>query len=794
MMSHSADNIGYAAAVDAYWQAGWRGVLPLRARTKWPPPPFHKARDGDPKVSYTGYSGVDPSYADVLAWAEDFRDGNLALRLPDGVIGIDVDAYGAKTGGQAYAEAIKRWGPLPPAPRSSSREGDLASGIRLFRVQPGTALATKIDFPELGIGDIEIIQRHHRYVVAWPSIHPEGRGYWWVNDLGQLQAIPNLDELPWLPQTWVDGLRVQPRSQIETTDYNIRLALTTGEPSVRVQGRLRDAIRELNTPGNSRHDTALRHVMALLRMGKTGEYGVMKALQLLCDVFVAAVVVDGSRSPDEARAEFVRMIENDNAARELSQPSVTDWFNSMVAETALISPETAGNEPDSPENDRAPSEGGSEGATADASETESTAEPSAPTVPASIKSDLEYIERGFWESRESLAMVYQTALARMAPPWGTLAHCAARALAQVRPHVVLPPLIGGPGSLNWFVATVAKASGGKGASAAAANVLVPKQGFLHRKIGSGEGIIAAFGKESDDDSPPEHECIMFTTNEIDALQAVVSRTSSTTLPILREAFFGEDLGFAYSAKDKRRHIPEHSYRMTLIIAAQPKKMGWLLADVDGGTPQRFMWFPASDRRISRKNRPWETGPLTLPHPSEWQYPRVLRVPPEAAELIESEQEKRARDEGEAMDGHALFCREKFAYALTVLDGRIEMTSEDWELSGIAADVSTYTRELSRDAVREAARIEAIDRGEVRGIELAAADESKQFEEAERVRHALRWALGKIEQAGTAGIAHRDLTNSANSKKTRRWLPAALQIGASNGLIRQLEGTTLWVRL
>jgi hypothetical protein len=57
-----------------------------------------------------------------------------------------------------------------------------------------------------------------------------------------------------------------------------------------------------------------------------------------------------------------------------------------------------------------------------------------------------------WQARGSLAAVYTTALARMCSPWAVLARAAARALTQVRPHVTLPPLIGGPGSLNWFAA------------------------------------------------------------------------------------------------------------------------------------------------------------------------------------------------------------------------------------------------------------------------------------------------------------------------------------------------------
>jgi hypothetical protein len=777
--------IGYAQAADAYWQAGWRGVLPMRRGAKKSPPAIycdtHRPRskragtmECDDCTHYTGHFGIDPSYPDLLAWSEKYPDGNLCLRVPDGIVGIDVDAYGAKTGAQALAEAEKRWGPLPTGPRSGSRGDDPVSGIRMFRVPPGTRLEAIVSFPELGIGDIEIIQRHHRYVIAWPSIHPEGREYWWRNEKRQLISIPEPDSLPWLPQAWLDGLKIQPRQlNLDATSYDVRQALTDGDPILDVKDRLRDAVKELNLPGQSRHDTTCKHVMALLRLGKNKRPGVARALDTLREVFVATVGPDRDGGADEARDEFDRMITNDNAARELSQAGITDWVGDIPIEE-IVTPtdneagQTGGNDQERSDESDPPVAGGSR-------------------PDDRPRSPLEEIEQGFWESRDSLQAIYTCALARMSPPWAVLAYAAARALTQVRPCVTLPGLIGGPGSLNWFAALVADSSGGKTTSLAAAEHLVP--GDLEElNLGSGEGIVKAFDGVEDG-----RESVMFLVDEIDNLFALRERSASTTLPVLRSAFSGATLGFANAAKDKRRHVRKHTYRMTLVMGAQPEKAGWLLADAGGGTPQRFMWFPAKDARI-RRDRPWDVSPLELPSPGEWQYPRVVSLPREAEDLIIDEQVRRQQGAVGALDGHALFCREKFAYALTVLDGRVEMSSEDWELSGVAAAVSLFTRASTIDAVRDAARIEALDRGEMRGLEMAAADEVKKLEEAERVRSALRWALRKIEEAGPEGIKERDLRNSSDSKRTRHWLPAALQIGHSNGLIRQLEGTTRWVKI
>lgn len=193
----------YGAAAQDYWNLGWRGVLPLPPKMKkWPP------------KGYTGYEAQEPKYADVHAWTEDHPEGNLALHLPHGVIGLDVDAYGAKTGEATFIEALNRWGALPPTVRSTSR-ADGVSGIRLYRVQPEIQLRTEIKFPEQNVANIEVIQFSHRYVVSFPSIHPDTKAtYQWLDESGAEVGIPSIDDLPWLPQRWVDGLRVEQITEI----------------------------------------------------------------------------------------------------------------------------------------------------------------------------------------------------------------------------------------------------------------------------------------------------------------------------------------------------------------------------------------------------------------------------------------------------------------------------------------------------------------------------------------------------------------------------------------------------
>jgi Bifunctional DNA primase/polymerase, N-terminal len=116
------------------------------------------------------------SAADVEAWCEDHPGGNIALRLPKTVVGVDADSYKAPAEAAAWADLLQRFGPLPGnAPWCSSRDDDV-SGVRLLAVPEDYRAVT-----DLGLAG-EVIQHHHRYVVVPPSIHPDtGRPYRWVN-------------------------------------------------------------------------------------------------------------------------------------------------------------------------------------------------------------------------------------------------------------------------------------------------------------------------------------------------------------------------------------------------------------------------------------------------------------------------------------------------------------------------------------------------------------------------------------------------------------------------------------
>jgi hypothetical protein len=201
---------GYGVWAREYRAAGWAGVLPLPSGQKFPPP-----------TGYTGGPGVDPADAQLLAWAVQFSGGNLALRLPDDVIALDVDHDPAagKFGGDQLAEAEARLGALPPTwTNTRVWEADWRAGVhghRFYRVPEGERWRAGL------AAHVDVVQRGHRYAVAWPSVHGKsGAVYRWATPDGNPAVrLPRPEEFPDLPDAWVAELVREPVSGVADIAY-----------------------------------------------------------------------------------------------------------------------------------------------------------------------------------------------------------------------------------------------------------------------------------------------------------------------------------------------------------------------------------------------------------------------------------------------------------------------------------------------------------------------------------------------------------------------------------------------
>jgi AAA domain len=327
---------GYAESAWQYVKKGWTRPVPLPEGRKQTPP-----------SGFSGRSGLTPSGADIQAWVDQCPGHydretktttvcngpcNIALVMPPGVIGIDVDHYlkngEQKVGGDtlAKAEDEKKWGPLPTGPRTTRRPDDPISGIRFYRVPEGVEFDNIIDID--GTADVEVIQPHHRYALVAGSV-VDGKPYGWQDAEFNTIDVPAVAELPELPAKWVEGLRREPPAVGDDFGlYDVNQAFTQGDPHERVSDRLARALEDVRHKG-SRYDNTRHNVLALMRSGRNGLPGVRDALITLGNAYVAAVVPD--RPLKEAVEEYTRMIHYPNVEKLLAVPSYQEQDEEFFA-------------------------------------------------------------------------------------------------------------------------------------------------------------------------------------------------------------------------------------------------------------------------------------------------------------------------------------------------------------------------------------------------------------------------------------------------------------------------------
>lgn len=283
-------------AAAAYFVAGWH-PLELPAGAKAPPP------DGR-----TGYEGSDMTREQIEAsdWS-----GNVGLRVPPDVIGLDVDAY--KGGLDTLNALINQLGPLPSTRISHSGRND-GSGIRFYRVPILTWVTS--------LPGIEIIQRVHRYAAVWPSMHPDGRQYgWWDQaEAGPLEAseVPLVEDLPEMPWSWIGELsratQADTSSRSTAADRIGTMAFITTHDSAEASSYLSTILGHFvdrHQQGYSRHDTMQHCLIWAMEMARAMVIAAQPAIDQLGQEWVAALQGDPRRQAlhdDRRVTEFEAML------------------------------------------------------------------------------------------------------------------------------------------------------------------------------------------------------------------------------------------------------------------------------------------------------------------------------------------------------------------------------------------------------------------------------------------------------------------------------------------------------
>jgi len=302
----------YASACADYALAGWTCVIPVPPEKKFPPP-----------SGFTGAPGRDTTPQDIAAWATSHAGWSIALRMPDGVVGIDVDEYVkgevVKHGADTLAAAIAELGPLPPTYSSTARGPGQPSRIMFYRVPPGRYAG------QLG-PDVEIIQRHHRYAVVAPSPHHgAGAPYaWYAPDGSPLNGLyPGPAGLPELPEAWVKKLAEGAAAAGPApAGYDEALKLlaqvvTEGEaPCVAVAGTQAAWTQECTAAeAGSRHDAMTRAVYELVMLGAEGHPGAGDALGAMQELWAQVTAGEGREDEFSGSAGFLQTAARKAAAK-----------------------------------------------------------------------------------------------------------------------------------------------------------------------------------------------------------------------------------------------------------------------------------------------------------------------------------------------------------------------------------------------------------------------------------------------------------------------------------------------
>lgn len=294
----------YATHWQSYRAAGWI-PLPLPKGAKFPPP-----------ANMTGRGAVEPSEWRYVQWdqAERGKEGNIASRMPRGVIGIDVDATRGKPGADTFRELVARCGELPPHPVSSAADGaalQAGHGIHYFRLPGGwldaQTVSARLRDPGPGV---EVVRWEHRYAVMPPSLHPEGSRYrWYMGEMsgGEYSArpyageVPAVRELPVLPREWFVAL-LKRQSSLAAGDViegveAVRYPITRAEAETKLRDAL-DAIRRARE--GERNNTLARQGFEVARLAKSG-FGDKAALLAELQALGESIGL----GPDETRATIL---------------------------------------------------------------------------------------------------------------------------------------------------------------------------------------------------------------------------------------------------------------------------------------------------------------------------------------------------------------------------------------------------------------------------------------------------------------------------------------------------------
>ncbi|MEV4287396.1 bifunctional DNA primase/polymerase [Nonomuraea bangladeshensis] len=415
-----------------------------------------------------------------------------------------------------------------------------------------------------------------------------------------------------------------------------------------------------------------------------------------------------------------------------------------------------------------------------------------------------HLPEDFWAARPVLRHIRQAAHCRARSGDVVLGGLLARLSSMLPPELRADTGVGSPASMNTFVILLGPSGSGKSSAAWIPRRLLPpppRIDFLDElPLGTGEGIAEAYMGEEEVDSEevylagprrgtPKRKVVrtqvrgnaLFYADEGESLtKQLFGRTGATIGESIRRAWTGGTIGQHNGQKVNTRVIEAGTYSLGLVVGFQPETALPLIEDAAAGTPQRFLWVASTDPTIP-EDIVDDPGPLDLAL-----IRRGFGIKPQLtfdhALLKQIRLDDRARATGELrlplLDSHKPLTLVKLSVLLAILDNRIHITTEDWQLAEALWATSCELRDAlieygTRQAEQEAEkRTKAhVDR-EVRAHNAKAAGDRAIERIARRVGRRVHETQGM-----TRGEAKKD-----TASRDRGLLGAALDYAEARGWV------------
>lgn len=352
------------------------------------------------------------------------------------------------------------------------------------------------------------------------------------------------------------------------------------------------------------------------------------------------------------------------------------------------------------------------------------------------------IPETFWNARPIFQEIRSASHRSIASADMVLGCVLARVATLIHPTFRIPNFAArAGGSFNFFTAIIGFSGLSKSSAQDVAEQLIPNPNneriTFDAPIGSGEGFIEAFlglveipaeGKrKTQSERTQTKDAVLFKLDEGEQFAALGDRKGSTLPATIRSAWVGQTLGQSNASQETKRILPAHKYRASLIIAFQPELTEHLLTQQNAGTPQRFYWVNSVDPSLTvgkvSDRKPLEPlkwlRPLYRPDGNNFIREQTLSIDQTILDELEIKQSGKVSGTITQIDeteSHRDLLMMKLASLLAILDSRMNITRQDWDLAGILADTSAnvwrYCADINQrkhDSKAKASIVRHIDR-------------------------------------------------------------------------------------